>query len=71
MNVYHNGVQIHDEVRLAKGGEPVTNTTAGRGGSPCQLGPPLPQDHGNLVGYRNIRPVPMKGDGSAFTPAAI
>ena len=71
MHVYHNGVKIHDDVKLAKGGKPVTNTTAGRSGDPCQLGPILPQDHGNLVRYRNLRPLPMKGDGSPFTPAAI
>jgi hypothetical protein len=60
MNVHLIGVQIHDYVRIAKGSKPVTNTMAGRGGAPCQLGPTLPQDHGNLVRYRNIWSVPMK-----------
>ena len=54
MTVYHNGVKIHDNVKLVKGGKPVTNTTAGMGGDPCKPGPILLQDHGNLVQYRNI-----------------
>jgi len=58
MTVYHNGVKIHDDVRLVrqKGGkeELVTNTTAGLGGDPFTPGPIMLQDHGNPVQYRNI-----------------
>ena len=58
MTVHHNGVLIHDKVRLArkKGDkeEIVTNTTAGLGGDPCTPGPILLQDHGNPVQFRNI-----------------
>ena len=63
MTVHHNGVLIHDKVRLVrkKGDkeEFVTNTTAGLGGDPCAPGPILLQDHGNPVQYRNIWLVPM------------
>ena len=61
MTVYHNGVKIHDAVRLAKkSGEIVTNTTAGLGGDPCTAGPIMLQDHGNPVQFRNIWLVPTK-----------
>jgi hypothetical protein len=55
MTVYHNGVKIHDDVKI-----PVDNTTAGLGGDPCKAGPILLQDHGNPVQFRNIWLVPMK-----------
>jgi hypothetical protein len=58
ITVLHNGVLIHDKLRLArkKGDkeEIVTNTTAGLGGDPCMPGPILLQDHGNPVQFRNI-----------------
>jgi hypothetical protein len=60
MTVYHNGVKIHDDVKLIKDGKPVTNTTAGLGGDVCQPGPIMLQDHGNLVQFRNIWLVPLQ-----------
>jgi hypothetical protein len=58
MTVYHNGIIIHDKVRLIKKvkdkDEFVTNTTSGLGGDPCTPGPILLQDHGNPVQYRNV-----------------
>jgi hypothetical protein len=60
MTVYHNGVTIHDDVKLVKDGKTVTNTTAGLGDDPCQPELILLQDHGNLVQYRNIGLVSMK-----------
>jgi hypothetical protein len=65
VTVHHNGVLIHDKVRLVKKGkdgkeEFVTNTTAGLGGDPCSPGPILLQDHGNPVQYRNIWLVTVK-----------
>jgi hypothetical protein len=49
ITVHHNGVKIHDNVKITK-----DNTTAGLGGDPCSPGPILLQDHGNPVQYRNI-----------------
>jgi hypothetical protein len=65
MTVYHNGVKIQDDVRIAhknKDGkeEPVTNTTAGLGGDPCKPGPIMLQDHGNPVQFRNVWLLPAK-----------
>ncbi len=60
MTVYHNGVKIHDDVKLVKDSKPVTNTTAGLGGDVCKPGPIMLQDHGNLVQFRNLWLVPMK-----------
>ena len=59
MTVYHNGVKVHDNVRLVmkdKDGKEqiVTNTRAGMGGDPCKPGPIMLQDHGHPVQYRNI-----------------
>jgi hypothetical protein len=48
MTVYHNGVKIHDDVKI-----PVDNTRAGLGGDPSSPGPIMLQDHGNPVQYRN------------------
>lgn len=55
ITVLHNGVKIHDDVKINK-----DNTTAGLGGDPCKPGPIMLQDHGNPVQYRNIWLVPMK-----------
>jgi hypothetical protein len=49
VTVYHNGVKIHDDVKIT-----TDNTTAGLGGDPCTPGPILLQDHGHPVQYRNI-----------------
>jgi hypothetical protein len=49
ITVYHNGIKIHDNVKITS-----DNTTSGAGGDPCSPGPILLQDHGNPVQYRNI-----------------
>jgi hypothetical protein len=49
ITVLHNGVKIHDALKLTK-----DNTTAGLGGDPSTPGPIMLQDHGNPVQYRNI-----------------
>jgi hypothetical protein len=49
MTVHHNGVKIHENVKITS-----DNTTSGAGGDVCQPGPVLLQDHGNPVQYRNI-----------------
>lgn len=55
MTVHHNGVKIHDNVKITS-----DNTTSGAGGDVCQPGPVLLQDHGNPVQYRNIWVVQVK-----------
>jgi rubredoxin len=54
MTVVHNGVKIHDNVKI-----PVDNTRAGLGGDPCLPGPIMLQDHGNPVQFRNVWLVPI------------
>lgn len=49
MTVYHNGVKVHDDVKV-----PTDNTRAGLGGDPSKPGPILLQDHGHPVQYRNV-----------------
>jgi hypothetical protein len=49
ITVHHNGVLIHDKVKITS-----DNTTAGAGGNVCEPGPIMLQDHGNPVQYRNI-----------------
>jgi len=55
ITVLHNGVKIHDDVKIMK-----DNTTAGLGGDPCKPGPIMLQDHGNPVQFRNIWLLPIK-----------
>jgi serine/threonine protein kinase/predicted Zn-dependent protease len=49
ITVYHNGIKIHDGVRL-----PADNTPEGLGGDPCTPGPIMLQGRGHPVQYRNI-----------------
>lgn len=49
ITVTHNGVKVHDKVKITK-----PNTRSGLGGDPCDPGPIMLQDHGNPVQFRNI-----------------
>ncbi len=65
ITVLHNGVKIHDDVKLArkdKDGkeEIVKNTVSGMDTDPCTPGPLMLQDHGNPVQFRNIWVLPIK-----------
>jgi hypothetical protein len=55
ISVLHNGIKIHDAVKIT-----TDNTTAGLGGDPSKPGPILLQDHGNPVQFRNIWLVQIK-----------
>jgi hypothetical protein len=49
MSVWHNGVQVHDNVAI-----PVNFTRAGMDTDPCTPGPILLQDHDHPVQFRNV-----------------
>ncbi len=49
LTVYHNGVKVHDDVKVN-----VDNTRSGLGGDTSKPGPIMLQDHGHPVQYRNI-----------------
>jgi hypothetical protein len=53
--VYHNGIKIHDNVKLT-----TDNTLRGLGGDPCSPGPILLQENGCPVQFRNIWLLPIK-----------
>jgi hypothetical protein len=53
--VYHNGIKIHDNVKLT-----TDNTLRGLGGDPCSPGPILLQENGCPVQFRNIWLLPLK-----------
>jgi hypothetical protein len=55
MTVFHNGVKIHDDVKIK-----ANFTRAGMETDPCTPGPILLQDHGNPVQFRNIWLVQLK-----------
>jgi hypothetical protein len=55
MTVYHNGVKIHENVKVNK-----KFTRAGMETDPCTPGPILLQDHGAPVQFRNIWLLPLK-----------
>jgi hypothetical protein len=55
MTVHHNGVLIHDNVKIDK-----DNTRSGLGGDPSTPGPIMLQDHGDPVQYRNIWLMPIE-----------
>lgn len=65
ISVVHNGIKIHDKVRISRKGkdgkeEIVNVTTSGLASDPCTPGPILLQDHGNPVQFRNIWLVQVK-----------
>jgi hypothetical protein len=49
MTVFHNGVLIHDNVRIEKGSTTAAMLKEGPESAPLYL-----QDHGNSVQYRNV-----------------
>jgi hypothetical protein len=54
MTVHHNGVKIHDQVRVT-----IENSLRGLGGDVCTPGPILLQENGCPVQFRNIWVVPL------------
>jgi hypothetical protein len=56
LTVWHNGVKVHDDLRLAG------PTQAGLPGDPSTPGPILLQDHNNAVGFRNIWLRPLRAE---------
>lgn len=55
MTVEHNGVKIHDQVRVT-----IDNSLRGLGGDVCTPGPILLQENGCPVQFRNIWVLPRK-----------
>jgi serine/threonine-protein kinase len=60
ITVYHNGVKIHDDVRITREHTPGAMSSKELGGDPGTPGPILLQDHVNPVQYRNIWLLPLK-----------
>jgi serine/threonine protein kinase/tetratricopeptide (TPR) repeat protein len=49
ITVYHNGVKVHDNLKIVE-----DNTRGSLGGDPCAPGPIMLQGHNDPVQYRNI-----------------
>jgi hypothetical protein len=55
MTVHHNGIKIHDQVKIT-----IDNSLRGLGGDVCTPGPILLQENGCPVQFRNIWVLPLK-----------